>query len=436
MPEFSKTYFYPKRSRVVWAFWSVVLLGIPFWYLTTYTYRAALPHEEMEAWEQWGPRQPFFPVQVMLVVKEEGEMAGVELAGLAKEVEERVRQVAQKASQAGMDGRQGLRMGLDMHIRAKKASISEVEAMKKVDTTGDPGSYTIYLYPLASTSSHTTSMVIGRGRGMVMRLKEYTRVSMLRSLSLMLIDLSSQEDLILQRISQGQGTEKSGKEGEEGRKEAGQSVMMRWAPTYQVLFSLMVEDPRERVYGWEIGSALDEWLSPFLHRMDQLSHLEVTTQVQYFTAPLIQPHYHHLDAPIQVEASHQDIRPPAEDETKGGGYWYYDEEQLPGLIDTTNWQLASTISQAPALHHLLFLPAKSHRPLHIHTLNGTLAATDAFLIPQWGGIVLHQLGEDSSSQLSSDELEPVLSIFRSQLRDLLGVQALQAPRLEVSGFYF
>ncbi|KAI9228015.1 MAG: phosphatidylinositol-glycan biosynthesis class S protein-domain-containing protein [Piptocephalis tieghemiana] len=262
MPEFSKTYFYPKRSRVVWAFWSVVLLGIPFWYLTTYTYRAALPHEEMEAWEQ---------------------------------------------------------------------------------------------------------------------------------------------------ISQGQGTEKSGKEGEEGRKEAGQSVMMRWAPTYQVLFSLMVEDPRERVYGWEIGSALDEWLSPFLHRMDQLSHLEVTTQ---------------------VEASHQDIRPPAEDETKGGGYWYYDEEQLPGLIDTTNWQLASTISQAPALHHLLFLPAKSHRPLHIHTLNGTLAATDAFLIPQWGGIVLHQLGEDSSSQLSSDELEPVLSIFRSQLRDLLGVQALQAPRLE------
>ncbi|RKP15087.1 phosphatidylinositol-glycan biosynthesis class S protein [Piptocephalis cylindrospora] len=274
MPDFSKTYFYPRRSRVVWAFWAVVLLGIPFWYWTTYTYRATLPHEEMEAWEEWRPRQPSFPVH-----------------------------------------------------------------------------------------------------------------------------------------SQGSGKSHD----QEG---TGQSVMMRWAPTYQVLFSLMVEDPRERVYGWDIGTALDEWLSPFLRRLGHTSHLEITTQVQYFTTPLIQPYYQGQSNSTSEQAHSKE-------------YWYYEEGQLPGLIDTTNWQLASTISQAPALHLLLFLPAKAHRPLHIHTHGGgILAETDAFLIPQWGGIVLHQLEENTSPQLSSTELEPVLSIFRSQLRDLLGVQPLKAPGLE------
>lgn len=36
---------------VVFAFWSVVLVGLPFWWKTTEVYRANLPFAEIDAWQ-------------------------------------------------------------------------------------------------------------------------------------------------------------------------------------------------------------------------------------------------------------------------------------------------------------------------------------------------------------------------------------------------
>jgi phosphatidylinositol glycan class S len=36
---------------VVFAFWSVVLLGLPFWWKTTEVYRASLPFSEIDSWQ-------------------------------------------------------------------------------------------------------------------------------------------------------------------------------------------------------------------------------------------------------------------------------------------------------------------------------------------------------------------------------------------------
>jgi phosphatidylinositol glycan class S len=36
---------------VVFAFWSFVLLGLPFWWKTTEVYRANLPFAEIDAWQ-------------------------------------------------------------------------------------------------------------------------------------------------------------------------------------------------------------------------------------------------------------------------------------------------------------------------------------------------------------------------------------------------
>lgn len=36
---------------MVLAFWSVVLLGLPFWWKTTEVYRANLPFAEIDAWQ-------------------------------------------------------------------------------------------------------------------------------------------------------------------------------------------------------------------------------------------------------------------------------------------------------------------------------------------------------------------------------------------------
>ena len=68
-----------------------------------------------------------------------------------------------------------------------------------------------------------------------------------------------------------------------------------------------------------------------------------------------------------------------------------------------------------------------------------MVPTNAFLIPQWGGItVSNQLhtspssmndtqstGGDNKKQLTVKQLKPVMEIFLAQLRGLMGVKAVQ-----------
>ena len=82
---------------------------------------------------------------------------------------------------------------------------------------------------------------------------------------------------------------------------------------------------------------------------------------------------------------------------------------------------ASSVSNDPVLHFLLFVPK---RPLHILTDSGDPSPSRAFLIPQWGGIVLADtilLTADPAAQVDA-----AFATFRAQLVTLLGVPQLLA----------
>jgi hypothetical protein len=56
---------------------------------------------------------------------------------------------------------------------------------------------------------------------------------------------------------------------------------------------------------------------------------------------------------------------------------------------------------------------------------------NAFLIPQWGGVVIENYSKEPKPQgelelLTVDRLKPIMEIFLSQLRDLLGVRIGQS----------
>lgn len=57
---------------------------------------------------------------------------------------------------------------------------------------------------------------------------------------------------------------------------------------------------------------------------------------------------------------------------------------------------------------------------------GSPSASNAFVLPQWGGIVLLNLSpsDAKSTRLTTYDLDPVFSIFRHQLMTLLGVPPL------------
>jgi GPI-anchor transamidase subunit S len=106
--------------------------------------------------------------------------------------------------------------------------------------------------------------------------------------------------------------------------------------------------------------------------------------------------------------------------------------------------VASSASNDPVLHFILFIPSASRRPLYITTEGskltdfalwlrshpfyvGSPSNANAFLLPQWGGIVILNLPERETStfiELSLASLDPIFSVFSGQLLALLGVPPL------------
>jgi len=99
------------------------------------------------------------------------------------------------------------------------------------------------------------------------------------------------------------------------------------------------------------------------------------------------------------------------------------------------------VSNDPVLHFVVFVPSISHAPLRIlddasesccfcpgrDLIDpGQPISSDAFILPQWGGIVLLNLPADTPSKLhlTEAELDHVFSGFRAQLLRLIGVSEL------------
>ena len=111
--------------------------------------------------------------------------------------------------------------------------------------------------------------------------------------------------------------------------------------------------------------------------------------------------------------------------------------------------IASAVSSYPTLNLILYIPEANQSPLRIHnskgsynrllitvsqnqedymlthfeTILGHPIDNNAFLIPRWGGIVIsNPQTTNNSYTLTVEELKPIIEIFISQLRGLLGVR--------------
>lgn len=91
------------------------------------------------------------------------------------------------------------------------------------------------------------------------------------------------------------------------------------------------------------------------------------------------------------------------------------------------------------MHFVLFIPSAKNSPLHILDHEGSIHPSNAFLLPQWGGIVLLNSTHPPSStlnplpRLSAVDLDPVFNTFAYQLLTLLGVPGLPRDVQSVRG---
>jgi len=116
--------------------------------------------------------------------------------------------------------------------------------------------------------------------------------------------------------------------------------------------------------------------------------------------------------------------------------WVYTVEQLPNFINSSEWSLASTTRIDPLFNFVVFVPATYHAPTHLIYPNDSIVETNAFTIPKWGGILIHNPTHKTASTnmsrhiLDLDDLHGMMQVFLAQFRGLLGIHPLQLTLLQ------
>lgn len=231
--------------------------------------------------------------------------------------------------------------------------------------------------------------------------------------------------------------------------------VVKFASTYKLVFSLLNQDATkgDAILDWEIQKLLNSVLlvcqypvktlelivdcfiahiRPLLTSLAPLHTFTIETRVQYF-APLSVSVEKNGNASIIKEDDLRAFVNPAE--------WNMREylqmmSQYPSrrLNPVPTALVASSVTLDPVMQFIVYVPSAENRPLQIRQassmsqqlldwrifsnliLPGVLSPSNAFLTPQWGGVVIHNPALDSTSDLN----EP-FRFFRAQLQQLLGV---------------
>lgn len=138
-----------------------------------------------------------------------------------------------------------------------------------------------------------------------------------------------------------------------------------------------------------------------MSRLSILHNFTVESQVQYY-------------APLAFEPKRLTFG-----DTEASGLT---QEDLTVFVNSAEWTLASSVSNDPVLHFVLFVPSEIHSPMKIIDSEGRPTNQSSFLLPQWGSIfILNNEFNSSSSHLSYNDLKPIFRNFATQLAALLGV---------------
>ncbi|RUO97094.1 hypothetical protein BC936DRAFT_140992 [Jimgerdemannia flammicorona] len=261
------------------------------------------------------------------------------------------------------------------------------------------GHYSIYVAP--GNPDGQTNVSVGTDRSVAVLVKNWKQDEIIRTISSLIPNLFAKE----QETIRGVACEQSNDE----KANPDSMRTMKYSSRYQMTFSLMNGDPSNLNVDWDIRGAIESYLSPFIAEISAVSNFTIDSQIQHYASLAVKPHYRERE------------REPS--------YHYLDPESLPHFINSAEWNLASAVSSYPSINFILYIPLASETPLRIHNSKGNRIGSNAFLIPRWGGIVIHNPNAASIAahyhHFTRKDLKPVMEIFASQLRGLLGVHDLK-----------
>ncbi|KAI0676322.1 phosphatidylinositol-glycan biosynthesis class S protein-domain-containing protein [Trametes maxima] len=357
------------RRLIIASYWTVVLLAIPLWWKTTSIERLSLPTSRVYAERS---RELSFPVEV---------------------------NVATWNKQGGKTLVQDVQARLQPH----KMEAGAVDVKLSVGERSDVGYNVVF--------DHGGAPVV-EGRELHLNVhpedgSKYADYSTIVFLVILCIahDVSGRLADILTKLLNPYSTHSASR--------ALTQHVMKYSPRYRLAFTLLNEDATSgnAALMWDIQGAIQKHFVPLLEKLSYLHNFTIESQVQFH-------------APLAFE--------PRRIQHDGREAHGLTQEDLTVFINSAEWTLSSSVSNDPVIHFVLFIPSSSNSPLHILDNEGSLIQSNAFLLPQWGGIILFNPAHDpsilkgSTPQLNFSDLSPIFNTFAYQLLTLLGVPGLPA----------
>jgi hypothetical protein len=186
-------------------------------------------------------------------------------------------------------------------------------------------------------------------------------------------------------------------------------VALKSTGVYHATFTLLSSDPQSARVSWNFAEAERLYLAPLLRKLARIAKIVVTSQVQHY-APLVKSP---ADAGLERSAS---------------GEYLVDTGDVQQFVDPHSWRLDSIEANATTIHFVVFVPPAA-TPLRLR-VGSDVSRYNAFLLPQWGGVVVRNVPRDAAA-LALDSQRPAVLAFNnaSDLADEMSVFAEQLKRL-------
>ncbi|KAF9114620.1 GPI transamidase component [Mortierella sp. AM989] len=372
------------RKLIILSVWAVVLLGLPLWWKTTRIYRAELPYKGIREWNEWKTCQPTFPIKVNLHLSNSASLKKIDTEikeGVERRVEELNAGYISKAK-------------LPAHFIIDQSWSGSKESDISDQFSTIPGTYDFYISP-----GNVTSAIIKTQRQGFIQVESWDEDHIISAVTETYKTIFGAERKTIQQLvnaADSRGVEKV----------KDQLKAVKYAPGYQLTFSLFSGDASNGVREWKIQEAINAYLTPILKSMSVVSTFTVESQVQHYASLTFTP---------QLDSDNNE--------------YYLTPDLLPNFINAAEWSLASTVTSLPSLNFLTFVPKPSESPLTIKSgPSSPRSKTNSFLIPRWGGIAILNRDNNTQQVITEQELEPLMKVFLTQLRDLMGLTDLSAAK--------
>ncbi|XP_075445382.1 GPI-anchor transamidase component PIGS [Ascaphus truei] len=398
-----------KRAAVSIALVAAVL-GLPLWWKTTETYRASLPYSEISQLDTLR-LQLTVPIEVIfakgtLTVEQQRTIPvsdTKEKVSVLNTQTSFVRryEIKYRRTSSEEDGALGLHT-----LQGADAALQQLNK-------GAHGSLAVYVIPETSALlPQGVSVYIGKHRRALVQCSPYPSLptedifrTLYEKLERIAQAMSFTEEAVTAALSNRIPIGRFSKDDFANSRRAFKS-----SPGYEITFSLLNPDPKSHDLNWNIHSASDHYIQPFLDKLHPVANFSVDSQILYYAVLGVTPRFERATSSYTLNAYN-----------------------LPHVINPVEARLGSSAASLyPVLNFLLYVPEYSHSPLHIQDKDGSRVSSNAFHSPRWGGIMVYNVDYESPEEPSFPvkvdiDMVRVMEVFLTQLRLLLGITKVLVP---------